>query len=150
MYTCLLAVLFLHLDYFKDSSTAKSASSIFFSFWLIFSSFFFCQVFPGETALAFYTAKNPTDKPIIGISTYNVVPFEAGQYFNKIQVDHWLKAFFLKGILLYYLSSLTFFLTKPRLQIFLSCNYSINTFPLSVDERTNWYRRWFEILIQWG
>ncbi|XP_067671211.1 cytochrome c oxidase assembly protein ctaG-like [Haliotis asinina] len=43
------------------------------------------KVIPGETALAFYTAKNPTDKPIIGISTYNVVPFEAGQYFNKIQ-----------------------------------------------------------------
>jgi len=42
-------------------------------------------VSPGETALAFYTAKNPTDKPIIGISTYNVVPVEAGQYFNKIQ-----------------------------------------------------------------
>lgn len=42
---------------------------------------------PGETALAFYKAKNPTDKPIIGISTYNVVPFEAGQYFNKIQVS---------------------------------------------------------------
>lgn len=39
----------------------------------------------GETALAFYTAKNPTDVPVIGISTYNVVPFEAGQYFNKIQ-----------------------------------------------------------------
>lgn len=40
---------------------------------------------PGETALAFYRAKNPTDKPIVGISTYNVVPFEAGQHFNKIQ-----------------------------------------------------------------
>jgi cytochrome c oxidase assembly protein subunit 11 len=40
---------------------------------------------PGETALAFYKAKNPTDKPIVGISTYNVIPFEAGQYFNKIQ-----------------------------------------------------------------
>lgn len=40
---------------------------------------------PGETALAFYKARNPTDKPVIGISTYNVVPFEAGQYFNKIQ-----------------------------------------------------------------
>lgn len=48
--------------------------------------YFFIQVAPGETALAFYTAKNPTEKPIIGISTYNVVPFEAGQYFNKIQV----------------------------------------------------------------
>jgi cytochrome c oxidase assembly protein subunit 11 len=42
-------------------------------------------VSPGETALAFYTAKNPTDKAIDGISTYNVVPFEAGPYFNKIQ-----------------------------------------------------------------
>lgn len=42
-------------------------------------------VVPGETALAFYTATNPTDEAIIGVSTYNVVPFEAGQYFNKIQ-----------------------------------------------------------------
>lgn len=42
-------------------------------------------VVPGETALAFYTARNPTDKPVTGISTYNVIPFEAGQYFNKIQ-----------------------------------------------------------------
>ncbi len=42
-------------------------------------------VHPGETALAFYTAKNPTDVPIDGISTYNVIPFEAGTYFNKIQ-----------------------------------------------------------------
>ncbi|XP_053564255.1 cytochrome c oxidase assembly protein COX11, mitochondrial [Bombina bombina] len=40
---------------------------------------------PGETALAFYRARNSTDKPVIGISTYNVVPYEAGQYFNKIQ-----------------------------------------------------------------
>lgn len=52
--------------------------------WII--CVFVVQVVPGETALAFYRAKNPTDKPIIGISTYNVVPFEAGQYFNKIQV----------------------------------------------------------------
>jgi cytochrome c oxidase assembly protein subunit 11 len=44
------------------------------------------KVSPGETALAFYSAKNPTDEPISGISTYNVVPFEAGQYFNKVQV----------------------------------------------------------------
>ena len=43
------------------------------------------KVIPGETALAFYTARNPTDKPVIGISTYNVIPFEAGAYFNKIQ-----------------------------------------------------------------
>lgn len=42
-------------------------------------------VVPGETALAFYTATNPTNKQVVGISTYNVVPFEVGQYFNKIQ-----------------------------------------------------------------
>lgn len=55
------------------------------------------QVVPGETALAFYKAKNPTDKPIIGISTYNVVPFEAGQYFNKIQVsEHKYEPFFVR------------------------------------------------------
>ena len=46
---------------------------------------FFPKVYPGETALAFYSAKNSTDKPIDGISTYNVVPYEAGKYFNKIQ-----------------------------------------------------------------
>ncbi|KAJ8318516.1 hypothetical protein KUTeg_003607 [Tegillarca granosa] len=45
------------------------------------------EVYPGETALAFYTARNPTDSPVIGISTYNVIPYEAALYFNKIQVD---------------------------------------------------------------
>jgi cytochrome c oxidase assembly protein subunit 11 len=39
----------------------------------------------GETSLAFYRAKNRTNKPIVGIATYNIVPFEAGLYFNKIQ-----------------------------------------------------------------
>lgn len=43
------------------------------------------KLIPGETALAFYTARNPSNTPVTGISTYNVVPFEAGQYFNKIQ-----------------------------------------------------------------
>jgi len=43
------------------------------------------KVLAGETALAFYKANNPTDQPVVGISTYNVVPFEAAQYFNKIQ-----------------------------------------------------------------
>nr|CAH8820244.1 unnamed protein product [Trichobilharzia regenti] len=42
-------------------------------------------VVPGETALAFYSAENPTDKPIVGIATYSIVPFEASKYFNKIQ-----------------------------------------------------------------
>ncbi len=43
------------------------------------------KLVPGETALAFYTASNPTDEPIVGVATYNVVPFRAGLYFNKIQ-----------------------------------------------------------------
>lgn len=40
---------------------------------------------PGETCLAFFTAKNNSPRVITGISTYNVTPFEAGAYFNKIQ-----------------------------------------------------------------
>nr|NP_044755.1 component involved in Haem biosynthesis [Reclinomonas americana]O21243.1 RecName: Full=Cytochrome c oxidase assembly protein ctaG [Reclinomonas americana]AAD11870.1 component involved in Haem biosynthesis [Reclinomonas americana] len=43
------------------------------------------KVMVGETALAFYSAENPTDSSIIGISTYNVNPQQAGIYFNKIQ-----------------------------------------------------------------
>lgn len=42
-------------------------------------------VSPGETALAFYTATNPTTRPVTGISTYSVMPYEAGLYLNKIQ-----------------------------------------------------------------
>ncbi|PRP78593.1 hypothetical protein PROFUN_13542 [Planoprotostelium fungivorum] len=42
-------------------------------------------VTPGESALVFYTAKNPTEEPIIGVSTYNVTPAKAAPYFNKIQ-----------------------------------------------------------------
>ncbi|KAJ9054634.1 Cytochrome c oxidase assembly protein cox11, mitochondrial [Entomophthora muscae] len=42
-------------------------------------------VVPGESSLAFFTAKNLAEEDIIGVSTYNVVPQQAGQYFNKIQ-----------------------------------------------------------------
>ncbi|RKP25664.1 cytochrome c oxidase assembly protein COX11, mitochondrial-like protein [Syncephalis pseudoplumigaleata] len=42
-------------------------------------------VYPGETALVFYTARNNSDRDIVGISTYNVTPSKAGAYFNKIQ-----------------------------------------------------------------
>lgn len=38
----------------------------------------------GETGLAFYEAYNPTNKPIAGQASYNVVPFSAGSYFTKI------------------------------------------------------------------
>lgn len=39
----------------------------------------------GETCLAFYRAKNNTDRPIIGVSVYHMLPPESGLYFNKIQ-----------------------------------------------------------------
>ena len=39
----------------------------------------------GETALAFYEAHNPTDKPVAGSAAYNVFPYEAGSFFSKIQ-----------------------------------------------------------------
>lgn len=42
-------------------------------------------VVPGETALAFYSASNPRPKPVIGVATYSVQPYEAGLYLNKIQ-----------------------------------------------------------------
>ena len=38
----------------------------------------------GETGLAFYEAHNPTSKPIAGQASYNVTPYQAGYFFNKI------------------------------------------------------------------
>ncbi|MEH6519644.1 cytochrome c oxidase assembly protein [Sulfitobacter sp.] len=38
----------------------------------------------GETGLAFYEAYNPTDKPIAGQASYNVTPYQAGGFFQKI------------------------------------------------------------------
>jgi cytochrome c oxidase assembly protein subunit 11 len=38
----------------------------------------------GETGLAFYEAHNPTDEVIAGTASFNVYPFSAGYYFNKI------------------------------------------------------------------
>ena len=58
------------------------------------------KLFAGETALAFYTAKNPSTKPIDGISTYNVVPFEAGQVSYQYVVPMFLKKLFFHYILL--------------------------------------------------
>lgn len=39
----------------------------------------------GETGLAFYEASNPTDQPIAGQASYNVTPYEAGGFFDKIE-----------------------------------------------------------------
>tara|TARA_R110002124_G_scaffold266459_1_gene433370 strand:- start:452 stop:1027 length:576 start_codon:yes stop_codon:yes gene_type:complete len=38
----------------------------------------------GETGLAFYEAYNPTDRPIAGMASYNVTPYQAGAFFEKI------------------------------------------------------------------
>ncbi|KAF9904772.1 Cytochrome c oxidase assembly protein cox11, mitochondrial [Linnemannia zychae] len=43
------------------------------------------SVLPGETALAFYTAKNKSKEDVIGIATYNVAPSKVAPHFNKIQ-----------------------------------------------------------------
>lgn len=38
----------------------------------------------GETGLAFFEAHNPTNRPVAGIASYNVFPYTAGAYFDKI------------------------------------------------------------------
>ena len=38
----------------------------------------------GETGLAYYKAHNPLDVPIAGQASYNVTPYEAGAFFDKI------------------------------------------------------------------
>lgn len=38
----------------------------------------------GEEKLAFYTAVNLSDQPIVGSATFNVTPHRAGPYFSKI------------------------------------------------------------------
>lgn len=43
------------------------------------------RVLPGETALAFYTATNKSNKDIIGVATYSVTPAQVAPYFSKIQ-----------------------------------------------------------------
>ncbi len=39
----------------------------------------------GEMGLAFYEAHNPLDVPIAGQAAYNVTPYEAGGFFDKIE-----------------------------------------------------------------
>lgn len=38
----------------------------------------------GERTMAFYEATNPTGQKITGTAVFNVTPFKAGEYFNKI------------------------------------------------------------------
>ncbi len=39
----------------------------------------------GEQEIAFFVAKNLSDKPVTGTATFNVTPNQAGKYFTKIQ-----------------------------------------------------------------
>jgi cytochrome c oxidase assembly protein subunit 11 len=43
------------------------------------------ELITGENKLAFYSAENKTNKVINGIAVYNVTPFLAGKYFNKVE-----------------------------------------------------------------
>ncbi len=43
------------------------------------------EVRTGENKLAFFVAENTSETPVTGVSSFNVTPDIAGQYFNKIQ-----------------------------------------------------------------
>jgi len=49
----------------------------------------------GQSVTAVYRVKNQGNQPTVGSATFNVTPFDAGQYFNKIQcfcfTEHALK-----------------------------------------------------------
>jgi cytochrome c oxidase assembly protein subunit 11 len=42
------------------------------------------EVRVGEQSLAYYRARNRSDHPVVGQAVYNVTPFKAGPYFDKI------------------------------------------------------------------
>jgi cytochrome c oxidase assembly protein subunit 11 len=50
---------------------------------------------PGESVTAVFRVKNLSARPTVGSATFNVTPFDSGQYFNKIQcfcfTEHALK-----------------------------------------------------------
>ncbi|QRM35295.1 cytochrome c oxidase assembly protein [Microvirga sp. VF16] len=51
----------------------------------------------GETALVVYKARHQTNRPVLGTATYNVVPFQAGQYFDKIQCFCFTEQLLMRG-----------------------------------------------------
>ncbi|KZV97477.1 hypothetical protein EXIGLDRAFT_608055 [Exidia glandulosa HHB12029] len=53
--------------------------------WGFFPQQKFVYVVPGQTALAFYSARNKGDEDIIGIATYSVAPAKAAPYFAKVE-----------------------------------------------------------------
>jgi len=64
----------------------------------------FVTVLPGETSLAFYTARNKSKKDIIGIATYNVTPDRASALFpsarNRTKLSLGCTLFFKSRMLL--------------------------------------------------
>ena len=42
------------------------------------------EVHPGEQSLAYYRARNDSGRALVGQAVYNVTPFKAGRYFDKI------------------------------------------------------------------
>lgn len=45
----------------------------------------FVSVLPGESSLAFYSAKNTGKEDVVGIATYNVTPDRIAPYFSKVE-----------------------------------------------------------------
>lgn len=39
----------------------------------------------GETIVAYYRARNNTDRALVGSATFNITPLKAGSYFSKIE-----------------------------------------------------------------
>lgn len=53
--------------------------------WKFFPQQKYVEVLPGESSLAFYKARNESEKDIIGIATYNVTPDRVAPYFSKVE-----------------------------------------------------------------
>lgn len=48
--------------------------------WKFFPQQKYVDVLPGESSLAFYKAKNESEKDVVGIATYNVTPDRVCHY----------------------------------------------------------------------
>ena len=62
-----------------ESNTSSSLN------WDFFATSKVVTIPIGEEKTIFYSAKNLSDKPIVGTATFNVTPAKVGQYFMKIE-----------------------------------------------------------------
>ncbi|KAF9073132.1 cytochrome c oxidase assembly protein CtaG/Cox11-domain-containing protein [Rhodocollybia butyracea] len=67
---------------FKVTFTSSTSTSL---PWAFKPAQHHVYVLPGESSLAFYTAKNNSKEDIIGVATYNVTPDRLAPYFSKIE-----------------------------------------------------------------